>query len=141
MCSRWLFFIEGSLTIVVAITAIFILPDFPTNTRWLSPIEQKLAIRRMEEDGGSDEEDATAASTQLSGLWQAISDWKVWWFSIALTSEVTALSFNAFFPTLTATLGFSHTVTLVLAAPPWFVAAFVAFINARYLTFLISLVS
>ena len=132
MLYRWLFFIEGSLTIVVAITAIFILPDFPTNTRWLSPIEQKLAIRRMEEDSGSDEEDATAASTQLSGLWQAISDWKVWWLAIALSSEVVALSFNAFFPTLTKTLGFNTTITLILVAPPWFTAAIAAFIVARY---------
>ncbi|PAV20855.1 MFS general substrate transporter [Pyrrhoderma noxium] len=129
---RWLFFIEGSLTIVVAITAIFILPDFPTNTRWLSPIEQKLAIRRMEEDSGSDEEDGTAASTQLSGLWQAISDWKVWWLAIALSSEVVALSFNAFFPTLTKTLGFNTTITLILVAPPWFTAAIAAFIVARH---------
>ena len=179
---RWLFFIEGSLTVAVALLAIIVLPDFPTTTRWLSPQERSLALKRMEEDGGINIGDQDETNTPTSdlvclrneidnrncndninnkhkgnnnsktlnksfferhflGLWLAVSDWKVWWFSIALTSEVTALSFNAFFPTLTATLGFSRTVTLVLAAPPWFVAAFVAFINARYLTFLVLLVS
>ncbi|PAV20854.1 MFS general substrate transporter [Pyrrhoderma noxium] len=151
---RWLFFIEGSLTVTVALLAIVVLPDFPTTTRWLSPQERSLALKRMEEDGGiniGDQDETNTPTSDLDkgndnskalnksfferhflGLWLAVSDWKVWWFSIALTSEVTALSFNAFFPTLTATLGFSRTVTLVLAAPPWFVAAFVAFINARH---------
>lgn len=46
------------------------------------------------------------------GFWLALSDGKVWWLTIAFTAEVTALSFNAFFPTLTATLGFSTTVSL-----------------------------
>jgi hypothetical protein len=33
----------------VAALAIFILPDFPTTTRWLSPEEQRLAEVRMAE--------------------------------------------------------------------------------------------
>ncbi|KAJ2931581.1 hypothetical protein H1R20_g5434, partial [Candolleomyces eurysporus] len=49
---RWLFYIEGAVTIAVAIIAIFILPDFPTTSTWLSPQERALAIRRMEEDAG-----------------------------------------------------------------------------------------
>ncbi|KAH8113243.1 MFS general substrate transporter [Phellopilus nigrolimitatus] len=150
---RWLFFIEGSLTIAVAIAAIFILPDFPTTTRWLTPEERSLAIRRMAEDGGinvGDQEDAETLSASGStpnanqqrkskfflrhghGFWLAVSDWKVWWLTLALTAEVTALSFNAFFPTLSATLGFGTTVTLVLCAPPWIVASVVTFFNSRH---------
>ncbi|KAL5508289.1 hypothetical protein ACEPAH_5908 [Sanghuangporus vaninii] len=132
---RWLFFIEGALTIAVAILAMFILPDFPTTTRWLSPQERKLALWRMEKDGGlnvSDQEVPGTESTQRSGFWQALSDWKVWWLAVALTSEVIAVSFNAFFPTLTATLGFGRTETLLLAAPPWFMTVFTAFFNARH---------
>jgi hypothetical protein len=35
------------------------------------------------------------------------------------------------FPTLTATLGYSQIVTLLLVAPPWAFAAIMAFANAR----------
>ena len=50
---RWLFYIEGALTMFVAIIAIFILPDFPATSRtWLSPEEVRLAEKRMEEDVG-----------------------------------------------------------------------------------------
>ncbi|KAL5476680.1 hypothetical protein ACEPAI_2866 [Sanghuangporus weigelae] len=159
---RWLFFIEGSITIVVAIVTIFILPDFPSNTRWLTPLERSLALRRMAEDGGINVEDRegvqvghphnpnaqqpTPSSTlstpdlkktshlkqQNKGLMLAMADWRVWWIGTALVAEVGALSFNQFFPTLVATLGFSRTVTLVLVAPPWFLAATSAFFNARH---------
>ncbi|KLO18029.1 MFS general substrate transporter [Schizopora paradoxa] len=130
---RWLFYIEGSLTIAVAIAAIFILPDFPTTTRWLSPIERSLAIRRMEEDGNIGAKPSHKSNTHWAhGLWLAVIDWKVWWLTLALTSEVTALSFNAFFPTLTATLGFDTTISLVLVAPPFIVTACAAFFNSRH---------
>lgn len=65
------------------------------------------------------------------GLRLAVADWRIWWLAVAFTAEVTALSFNAFFPTLTATLGFNPTITLILVAPPFFVAAIAAFFNSR----------
>ncbi|GLB33759.1 putative major facilitator superfamily protein [Lyophyllum shimeji] len=114
---RWLFYIEGALTIGIAVLAIFILPDFPANSRWLSPQERALAMRRMEEDVGVGDEEQT--ENQGSGLWLALTDIKVWWLALAMTAQVVALSFNAYFPTLSATLGYNTTVTLLLVAPPF----------------------
>ncbi|KAF9006428.1 MFS general substrate transporter [Cyathus striatus] len=128
---RWLFFIEGSLTVAIAIIAIFVLPDFPTTTRWLTPQERALAMRRMEEDAGIGDEEQTEAG-HVSGLWMALTDWKVWWLAIALTSQVVALSFNAFFPTLSATMGFNRTVTLLLCAPPFIFTTIIAFLVSRH---------
>ncbi|PPQ73434.1 hypothetical protein CVT25_001292 [Psilocybe cyanescens] len=126
---RWLFFIEGSLTIAIAILAIFILPDFPETTRWLTDDERALALRRLQEDMGSDEE---MESGGLSGLWMAITDWKVWWMALLLTSWTVTLSFNTYFPTLSATMGFNRTVTLLMCAPPFLFTAIVAFILSRH---------
>lgn len=83
----------------------------------------------MEEDGGVGDEQETEGHG--NGLVLAILDWRVWFIAIALTSQVVALSFNAFFPTLTATLGYDRTVTLLLCAPPWGFAAIVAFVVSR----------
>lgn len=112
------------MTIAVAVLAIFVLPDFPANTRWLSAEERALALRRMEEDAGVGDDEQTEG--QRSGFWMAVTDIKVWGLSVALTSEVVALSFNAFFPTLSATLGFNTTVSLLLCAPPFVFAAIVS---------------
>lgn len=126
---RWLFYIEGTLTILVAILAISVLPDFPENSHgFLSPEEVRLAQLRMLEDFGvSDDEGTEQKGSRFSGFFEALSDWRVYWLALALTCMVVSLSFNAFFPTLTATLGYSPTVTLLLCAPPWIFATMVAF--------------
>ena len=130
---RWLFYIEGALTVFVALCAIFILPDFPATTRrwWLSDDERRLAMRRMEEDAGVGDEAETEVGGQTTGLWLAVKDWKVWWMAFAMTSQVVALSFNAYFPTLSATMGFDPTVSLLLCAPPFVFTAIMAFVVSR----------
>jgi len=92
----------------------------------------------MAEDGnigiGDQDESERVAGAQkhANGLKLAFADWKMWWLALTLTSEVVALSFNAFFPTLSATLGFNRTVTLVLVAPPFILTAILAFFNSRH---------
>ncbi|KAL1762690.1 major facilitator superfamily domain-containing protein [Schizophyllum commune] len=129
---RWLFYIEGALTMAVAVLAIFILPDFPSTTRWLTPEERALALRRMAEDVGVGDQDETEAHGPLHGLWLAIADWRVWWMAVGLTAQVIALSFNAYFPTLTRTLGYNDTISLLLCAPPFIFAAIMAFVVSRH---------
>ena len=130
---RWLFFVEGILTILVAVIAIFVLPDFPRNShRFLSSEEIRLAELRMQEDVGIGDGDETVRKgSHFPGLLEALCDWRVYWLAVALASLVVSLSFNAFFPTLTATLGYSPTVTLLLCAPPWIFATVMAFAVSR----------
>ncbi|KAI0722220.1 MFS general substrate transporter [Cerioporus squamosus] len=130
---RWLFYIEGALTMFVAICAIFILPDFPSTSHgWLSPLEVRLAEKRLEEDVGVGDEEQTEGHGRFQGFTLALTDWKVWWLALALTSLVVSLSFNAFFPTLSATMGYNSTITLLLCAPPWVFATLVAFVMCRH---------
>lgn len=128
---RWLFFIEGGITILVAICAIFTLPDFPHNTRWITPEERALVISRLAKDGNG-KADELGKQTTMRGLQDAVSDWKVWWFAVAAMFQVVGQSFFAYFPTLCATLGYDTTVTLLLCAPPWVFAGMVGFILTWY---------
>lgn len=142
---RWLFFMEGSLTVFVAICSIFILPDFPeSNSSWLTPAESALALHRMVEDAGIelDSTDPTDVDS-LEGskhahvisqkcLRLALTDWKVWWLAVALGIMTIAVSFNAFFPTLSATMGYNGTVTLLLCAPPWICSTIVTVVVSRH---------
>ncbi|KAJ6539297.1 MFS general substrate transporter [Mycena capillaripes] len=129
---RWLFFLEGGMTVAVALLSTFILPDFPENSsNWLSPAEQALAQRRMAEDAGMDD-DVDSKHKSTTGLFMALSDWKVWWLALTLTSIVMSLSFNAYFPTLAETMGYGRTLTLLLCAPPWFFATFAGFAISRH---------
>ncbi|EIW75945.1 MFS general substrate transporter [Coniophora puteana RWD-64-598 SS2] len=151
---RWLFFLEGGITVLFALCACVLLPDFPHNTRWLSPAERALAIERMERAGVSDRDDSspdpsekrtstipqgrhsTRASERarevLHGLRLALSDWTAWWFAVAAFFQFLAQSFFIFFPTLAATLGFGTTATLALCAPPWMFASGLAIVLALH---------
>ncbi|KAG2338758.1 MFS general substrate transporter [Suillus weaverae] len=128
---RWLFYVEGSVTMFVAICAMFILPDFPHNTRWLTPEERALAISRLVEDGDNTKAELLN-KTSIQGLWDAVSDWKVWWFTAAYIVQLLSQSFAAYFPTLSATMGYNTTVSLLLCAPPWVFSTIAAFTLSRY---------
>ncbi|KAG1794437.1 major facilitator superfamily domain-containing protein [Suillus plorans] len=127
----WLFYLEGGITTIVAINAMFILPSFPHNTKWLTPEERSLAISRLADDGYG-RMDGPGTRTSIQGLRDALCDWKVWWFTIFLTIERIALSYGVYFPTLVASMGYDMTVTLMLVIPPSVLATIGAFVFSRY---------
>ncbi|KAG1743054.1 MFS general substrate transporter [Suillus lakei] len=130
---RWLFFVEGTLTIVVALSAMLILPDFPsTPNTWLLPDEQILARSRMEEEIAPVNEHKGKPGEGFSGLAEALMDWKVWWVGAALNLMASSMSFGLFFPTLSATMGYNATTSLLLCAPPWILGTAASFVVARH---------
>ncbi|KAL6310523.1 MFS general substrate transporter [Sparassis latifolia] len=111
---RW----HGAISISIGIVAIFILPDYPHNTRWLTASQLRLARVRLAEDVGEADEDSAQESAMV-GLKLALKDPKVHIFAIMNCAQLLGLGFINFFPTIAKTLGFSTTVTLLLTAPPW----------------------
>ncbi|KAK9237048.1 major facilitator superfamily domain-containing protein [Lipomyces kononenkoae] len=140
---RWLFLIEGTLTVAVALAAMRILPNLPATTRWLSKEERLLGVLRMVEDVGQQDDDATApslsASTRkasskfasaMAGFVMAVRDPKVlnilqMMFSLAITGGI-----NTVFPTIVDSLGFSRPKTLLLTAPPWILCSITSVLNS-----------
>ncbi|KAM7217662.1 putative transporter [Rhypophila decipiens] len=126
---RWLFWIEGAVTMAVAISAAFILPDLPTNTKGFTREELEVAQLRMTEDVGLEDKDSADMGV-FDGLLMVVKDFKVYVMMLVFTVYTVGLSFNAFFPTLTATLGFRYVPTLLMSAPPWVFACIVSLVNA-----------
>lgn len=85
-----LFIIEGVVTIGVAIICIFLLPDEPLTTRWLSPAEQQLAHDRMQRDTVGLE----PSKGVRAGLMQAIRDPRLYLFIFMQNMHLSATSFN-----------------------------------------------
>lgn len=73
-----MFIIEGAITIVVAFISIWILPNFPRTTPWLSEEEKDLAAWRLEEDIGEDDWVDSEQQSFLHGAKLAFSDIKTW---------------------------------------------------------------
>lgn len=87
---RWLFIIEGAITVVCAIVAVFILPEYPQSTGWLSAREKSIAQRRLALDVGIAE--AVEDESALRGLKLAIMDPKVWLLGFTYHATIMALS-------------------------------------------------
>lgn len=49
---RWIFIIEGIVTVVVAGLAKLVIVDWPETSRFLTEEERSLLVRRLEEDTG-----------------------------------------------------------------------------------------
>ncbi|KAI0424840.1 MFS transporter-like protein [Xylaria sp. FL1042] len=118
---RWLFLIQGVITVGIAIAGFYILPDTPLTTRWLTEEERQLAHARIARD--TTQKQYTATST-WSGLWAAARDYRTWIFTLMVNLHLSANNFKNYLPTAVASLGFSTTVSLVLTSPPYLFATF-----------------
>ncbi|ODQ65401.1 MFS general substrate transporter [Nadsonia fulvescens var. elongata DSM 6958] len=132
---RWLFLIEGVITIAIVPIAYLVLPDFPATTKWLSEQERDMALWRMRRDVGQDDsngEKQTKKQEFSQGFQMAIKDIKVWLNVLIMVFIVGAAGVTNFFPTVVGTLNYSRTITLCLTAPPYLLAVFLTFGNALH---------
>jgi MFS family permease len=120
---RWLFLIESSATVLLAICAIFILPDYPHTTRWLTPAERELAVQRVQRHSGIQDKTRTKL---LHGLKLAVADYKVWLLALIIITKTSAGAVTSFIPTLVATFKYTPISTLLLIAPPYLLATVTA---------------
>jgi hypothetical protein len=144
---RWVFIIEGAITVVIACSAFFILPNFPRTTSWLTEEERQLAAYRLIEDVGEDDWTDSASQSFFHGLKLALADIKTWVLMILLLSIVSSVSLlkiiitsnstdrlkasvTNFFPTVVKTLGYGNVQTLLLTAPPYVLAVITTYLNA-----------
>ncbi|KAK5134486.1 hypothetical protein LTR08_006403 [Meristemomyces frigidus] len=127
---RWLFIVEGIITIFIASCAFFVLPNLPRTTKWLTEEERQLAVWRLQEDIGIDDWTSSEEQTFWHGFALAIKDIKVWILMIMLLGIVSAGSVTNFFPSVVSTLGYGKIDTLLLTAPPYVLAVITAFLNA-----------
>ncbi|KAK3203134.1 hypothetical protein GRF29_112g362678 [Pseudopithomyces chartarum] len=124
---QWLYIIEGAITIFVGICVVLILPDFPDTWRALSPQEKHVANRRLAIDAAEADVDEEGGMSQIRGMKLAFLDPKTYLLALAYMGITGAAGFQNFFPTLTKTLGYSETVSLLLVAPPYVFMVFYSY--------------
>jgi MFS family permease len=115
---RWLYILQGIVTFFVAIISMFILPDEPSNTRWLTPDERELAQTRVSVDTVA----IRVNTSTLAGLKDAVTDMRLWPLIIIQHLGVAASGYKNFLPTVVQSLGYSQTKTLGMTCPPYLVS-------------------
>jgi MFS family permease len=116
----WIFIIEGILTLVVAVSAFFVMQDYPETATFLTEPERKEVKRRLEQD-----RDFLADEYNVKFVWQALKDWKIYVFSlIGAGLALPVYSVSLFMPTIVKSLGYKNTTAQLMTTPPYIVACF-----------------
>ncbi|KAJ5112775.1 hypothetical protein N7532_000820 [Penicillium argentinense] len=116
---RWLYIIEGVITVVLGLLVVFMLPEFPHTWKSLSPELRRIANRRMAIEAAEADIDEEKGMSQVKGFMLAMKDIRVHVLAFAFMCKSAAGGFSFFFPTLTSTLGYNNTISLLLCAPPY----------------------
>ncbi|GME44229.1 Major facilitator superfamily [Neofusicoccum parvum] len=111
---RWIFIIEGLLTIVLSACSIFWIVPFPEQSTMFTPEEKAVLLARVADDGGSVRHDKLDPKRFLSYM----LDWKIWLCVLSyLGAEENAASVVAFQPSILKGLGYTATQAQIHSIP------------------------
>lgn len=81
---RWIFILEGILTVLIAVTLPWTLPDSPETASFLAQEEKDIIRQRLEQDSGTAEGTVqTNEKFQWKYLRAALSEWRLYLGTIA----------------------------------------------------------
>lgn len=129
---RWLFIIEGAITVGIAPIAYFVLPDMPHNSKMLSDLEKDVLLYKIRCETGEEDSDNINEESYWGAFKLCVSDMKVWACCGILSWLVAACGVTNFFPSIVGTLNFNRVITLCLTAPPYILAVVSTFLWARH---------
>ncbi|KAL4899548.1 hypothetical protein BDW74DRAFT_109628 [Aspergillus multicolor] len=116
---RWIFILEGLATILLAITAKFLIVDWPESATFLSPDEKTCLLRRLSEDQG----DAQMSRLDKTAMKRTFSDPKIYLGPIMYFGIVnTGYAVSFFTPTILQQLGWTAIRAQVMSIPIYAVA-------------------
>ncbi|KAL8287058.1 hypothetical protein RQP46_004064 [Phenoliferia psychrophenolica] len=115
---KWLFVIEGCITVGIAVFAFFILPDYPSTTRWLTEDERNLAVARL----ARAEDQSEVKLTPKQAFVASVKDPKTWWFLMGYVLIAGSGTISYFFPTLMGSLGYTGRNVQYMTIPIYLVA-------------------
>jgi nitrate/nitrite transporter NarK len=120
--------IEGAITVIICVVGWFLIIDFPAKaSKFLKPEEQRFVIDRLNVDRQDAEED----EINLAVIFHHLKDWRlyVWAFNL-MASTLPGYAYSYFLPIiLREGMGLSLAKSQLLTAPPYAVAAIIAFIS------------
>ncbi|CAG8267545.1 unnamed protein product [Penicillium salamii] len=112
---RWLFIIEGCITVGISLLATIFLPNYPASTSWLDEEEQAYAQWRLMHDAGEADEVGSTSIKEALGL--VFADKRIYLFILLQHVSLLSQNFQYFFPTIVQTLGYGNVETLLITAP------------------------
>ena len=117
----WIFILEGLATFLIGLISYFVVQDFPAEAKFLSDVDRRRVIRRLELDNQSGVEHE---EFKMKYVWASLQDWKTYTgMLIYMGCDGALYAFSLFLPTIIKNLGYTSTKAQLLTVPPYAVAA------------------
>ncbi len=126
---RWIFYIEGIVTVIVGTLAFFLINDFPSDRpKFLTEEECDRTVSRLQSDAGP----GAGEHFSWKQVRAAFLDWKIYIFCLCFMGILEPLySLSLFSPTIVQSLGFQSYRAQLMTAPPY-AFAFVTTMTTAY---------
>ena len=129
---RWIFLIEGAVTVAAGIFMPLLIPDTPEAASWLQADEKRFIDLRLRQSGVRT---ATQEGDRFSWrlLAKTMIDWKILLgILLAWANSVPNAAFKFTMPQIINQLGFTTTQSQLLTIPPYFCGGVSAWVVGRY---------
>ncbi|KAL1882090.1 hypothetical protein VTK73DRAFT_2499 [Phialemonium thermophilum] len=127
---RWIFIIEGLMTVAIGAACFFLLPDSPSlSTGWLTPEEARYLELRQIARRVLAPQDYREKSFDWKALWGIVKDWKMYLLILANWSQAVpnyAMKFTM--PSIVKSMGFTSAKAQLLTIPPYACGAISAYV-------------
>jgi hypothetical protein len=119
---RWIFILEGIITIVFSFFVVIYCPNFPSDDKKLKPEQKSRLLARLEADKGHEN------TTLQKVSWKKIViDYRVWLMTLLFfCADISAGSLSSFNPTILSQLGWTSRRAQVMTIPVWLAGIFAA---------------
>ncbi|KEZ40028.1 Major facilitator superfamily transporter [Scedosporium apiospermum] len=113
---RWIFILEGILTVLVAIGAYWFIQNYPDTATFVNDKEREFIRARLASDSDATlDEKFTWASVV-----EALKDPKCWLYGFGFhTTSLPLYTFSLFLPTIINNLGYKAAIAQLLTVPPY----------------------
>ncbi|KAJ3514755.1 hypothetical protein NLJ89_g2184 [Agrocybe chaxingu] len=113
---RWIFIIEGLITLFLGLITWLFIPAFPDQNNFLTPEQTKLVLKRIDDDRG----DAIPDPLTAHKVFKHLRDWTLWAYGIMfMCAAMPSYAQSFFIPIILRGMGWSQTAALLLSAPPY----------------------
>lgn len=133
---RWIFILEGLLSVVIGASCFFLMADSPSKASWLKPEEARfLELSHIAYRGERTNTKTTEKKPLVNWpvLKQVVTDWQLYLQALVFWSNVVpnyGLKFTM--PTIIKSMGFTNTNAQLLTAPPYVCGAIAAVVSALF---------
>ncbi|RXW14451.1 hypothetical protein EST38_g11403 [Candolleomyces aberdarensis] len=130
---RWVFIVEGAITLFLAIVCFLFIPAFPEENTFLTKEQTELVVRRVNEDRG----DALPDEITFKKVLTHLSDWTLWAYGLMFMCTAMPNYVQSYFvPIILTGMGYSPRDALLRSAPPYGpaipVTLLVAYLSDKY---------